>query len=73
MENIRKLYKNIKFKISDPTWNEEFELSDGSCSVSDIQEYSEYILNNIEKRLMVTIIIQQKYIKINYKIEFRLK
>ena len=29
-------YKNIKFKISAPTWNEEFELPDGSCSVSDI-------------------------------------
>ena len=29
-------YKNIKFKIPAPTWNEEFELPDGSCSVSDI-------------------------------------
>ena len=26
MENIKKLYKNSKFKISAPTWNEEFEL-----------------------------------------------
>ena len=27
-----------------PTWNDEFELSDGSYSVSDIQDYFEYIL-----------------------------
>ena len=35
--NIKKSYKNNKFKISAPTWNEEFELLDGSYSVSDIQ------------------------------------
>ena len=37
-------YKNNKFKISGPTWNEEIELPDGSYFVSDIQEYFEYIL-----------------------------
>ena len=26
------------------TWKDEFELSDGSCSVPDIQDYFEYIL-----------------------------
>ena len=36
--------KNNKFKISAPTWNEEFELPDGSYSASDIQDYFEYIL-----------------------------
>ena len=30
-------YTNNKFKISSPTWNEEFELPDGSYSVSDTQ------------------------------------
>ena len=45
-KNIKKPYKNNKFKISAPTWNEEFELPDGSYSVSDIQEYFEYILKN---------------------------
>ena len=30
-------------KISAPTWNEELELTDGSNSVSDIQDYFEYI------------------------------
>ena len=29
MENIKKSYKNIKFKITAPTWNEKFELPDG--------------------------------------------
>ena len=28
--------KYNKFQLSAPTWNEEFELPDGSCSVSDI-------------------------------------
>ena len=27
-----------------PTWNEEFELPDGSYSISDVQDYFEYIL-----------------------------
>ena len=43
-KNIKKSYKNNKFKISAPTWNEEFELPDGSYSLSDIQDYFEYIL-----------------------------
>ena len=36
-KNIKKSCKNSKFKISGPTWNEEFELSDGLHSVSDIK------------------------------------
>ena len=36
-KNIKKSYNNNKFKISAPTWNDEFELSDGSYSISDIQ------------------------------------
>ena len=43
-KNIKKSYKKNKFKISALTWNEEFELPDGSYSVSDIQDYFEYIL-----------------------------
>ena len=45
-KNIKKSYKNNKFKISAPTWNEEFELPDGSYSASDTQDYFEYILKN---------------------------
>ena len=43
-KNIKNLYNNNKFKISAPTWNDKFELPDGSYSVSDIQDYFEYIL-----------------------------
>ena len=35
-KNVKKSYKNNKFKILAPTWNEEFELPDGSDSISDI-------------------------------------
>ena len=42
--NIRSSYNNNKFKISAPTWNEEFTLPDGSYSLSDIQDYFDYIL-----------------------------
>ena len=41
MEKYKNIIQNNKFKISAPTWNDEFGLSDGSNSVSDIQ----YILN----------------------------
>ena len=44
MENIKKTYKINKFKISASTWNEKFELPDGSYSMSDIKDYFEYIL-----------------------------
>ena len=43
-KNIKSSYNNNKFKISAPTCNEEFELPDGSYSISDIQDYFEYIL-----------------------------
>ena len=42
--NIKNSYNNNRFKISAPTWNDKFELPDGSYSVSDIQGYFEYIL-----------------------------
>ena len=43
MKIRRKLYEINKFKVSAPTWNEEFNLVDGSYSVSDIQDDFEYI------------------------------
>ena len=52
-ENIKKPYKNNKFKISAPTWNEEFELPDGSYSVSDIQDYFKYIFKNMRQLLII--------------------
>ena len=35
-KNIKDTYNNNKYKISAPTWNEEFKLPDGFYSVSDI-------------------------------------
>ena len=43
-ENIKKSYNNNKFKISTRKWNDKFDLPDGSYSVSDIQDYSRYML-----------------------------
>ena len=45
-KNIKNSYK---FKISAPTWNEEFTLPNGSYSVSDIKDYFEYILKKHEE------------------------
>ena len=47
-KNIKKSYKNNKFKISAPTWIEEFELPYGSYFASDIKDYLEYILKKHE-------------------------
>ena len=45
--NVKSSYNNNKFKISGPTLSEEFELPDGSYSISDIQDYFEYILKKV--------------------------
>ena len=47
-KNIKCEYNNKKFKISAPTWNET--LPDGSYSISDSQDYFEFII----KKLMLT-------------------
>ena len=38
-KNIKKSYNNNKFETSTLTWNEQFELPDGSYFVSDTQDY----------------------------------
>ena len=53
-KNIKQSFKNNKFKKSAPTWNEEFELPDGSYFVSDIQGYFEYILKNMRLLLIIS-------------------
>ena len=47
-KKIKSEYNNNKFKISAPTWNDEFNLADGSYSVPDIQDYFEYIIKKYE-------------------------
>ena len=41
-------YSNNKFKMSVPNWNYEFDLPDGSDSISDIRDYFEYIIKKLE-------------------------
>ena len=40
---IKSSYNKNKFKISAPTWDDEFELPKRSYAVSDIQDYFKYI------------------------------
>ena len=55
-----KNYMTNKFKISAPTWNDEFELPDGSYHASDIQDYFEYILKkHVEKTVNLAIYINK--------------
>ena len=74
-KNIKSSYNNNKFKISTPTWNEEFKLPDESYSVSDIQDYFEYIFKKhgekIDDENMSSV---QIYInKVENRITFRIK
>ena len=48
MENIIKQYRNNKLKTIAPTWNDEFESTDSSYSVPDIQGYIECIIKKHE-------------------------
>ena len=47
-KNIKSAYNNNKFKISASTWNDEFDLPDGSYSIADIQDYFEFIIKKEE-------------------------
>ena len=40
-KNVKSTYNNNKFKINTPTWNETFDLPDGSYNISEIQDYIE--------------------------------
>ena len=55
-KNIRKQYKNSKLKIIAPTWNDKFQLPHGSYSVSDTQDYIEYIIKKHETLTTIRII-----------------
>ena len=73
-KNVKSSYNNNKFKISAPTWSEEFELPDGSYSVSDIQDYFEYILKKHSEsvdNLSVRIYVNKIENRITFKIKNR--
>ena len=78
-KDIKLDYNNNKFKIPAPTWNDTFDLLDGSYSIEYIQDYFEFITkkhetltedppiqsypNKIKKRIVFKI-------KTGYKLEF---
>ena len=72
MEKENSSYNNNKFKISAPTWNDKLRLPDGSCSVSDIQDYVDYIFKthgeNIDNSSARTYINKTKN-RITFKIK----
>ena len=47
-KNIKSEYNNNNFKISAPPWNDTFDLPHGSYSISDIQDYFEFIIKKHE-------------------------
>ena len=47
-KNVKSTYNNNNFKISAPTWNETFDLPDGSYNISEIQDFIEYIIKKHE-------------------------
>ena len=71
-ENIKSEYNNNKFKISASTWNETFDLPDGSYSVDDIQDYFEFIMKKHET-LSENPSIQIYQNKIKNRIIFKIK
>ena len=47
-KNVKSIYNYNKFKISAPTWNDTFDLPDGSYNISEIQDYIKYIIKKHE-------------------------
>ena len=76
-KNIKSAYNNNKFKISAPSWNDEFDLADGSYSISDFQDYFEYIIKRhevITDNSPVQIYVNKIYVnKIKNRIVFKMK
>ena len=70
--NIKSEYNNNKFKISAPTWNKTFDLPDGSYSITDIQDYFEFIIKK-HQTLTENPSIQIYPNKIKNRIVFKIK
>ena len=53
MAKIKTSYKNNKFKMTAPTKNEEFKLTDGPYSLLDIPDYFKCIFKNMRQFLII--------------------
>ena len=70
-KNIKSAFNN-KFKISAPTWNNTFDLPDGSYSIADIQDYFGFIIKKY-KTLTENPPIEIYPNKIKNRIVFKIK
>ena len=71
-KNVKSKYNNNKFKISTPTWNDSFDLPDGSYSISDVRDCFEFVIKKHET-LSENPPIQIYLNKIKNKIRFKIK
>ena len=71
-KNVKSTYNNNNFKISAPTWNETFDLPDGSYNISEIQDYIEYIIKK-HGAISETVPILIYANTINNRIVFKIK
>ena len=75
-KNVKSTYNNNKFKISAPTWNEIFDLPDGSYNISEIQDYIEYMIKKHEtlgKNAPISVYAKTINNRILFKIKSRYK
>ena len=71
-KNIKSSNNNNRFKISAPTCNEKIELPDGSKSISDTQDYFEYILKKHSENVdipSIRIYVNKIEIRMTFKIK----
>ena len=71
-KNIKSSYKSHKFEVSAPTWNDEFELPDGSYLISDIEDYFEYIFKRHGEKIdnpSIRIYVNKVENRITFKIK----
>ena len=71
-KNNKSEYNNNKFKISAPTWNDTFDLPDGSYSIVDIQDNFQFIIKKLET-LTKNLLIQIYPSNIKNRIVFKIK
>ena len=71
-KNVKSDYNNNNFKISAPTWNDTFDVPDGSYSIIALQNYFEYIIKKHETITDVSPVLI--YVnEINNRIVFKIK
>ena len=71
-KNIKSDYNNNKFQISAPTWNDTFDVPDGSYSIAVLQNYFEYIIKKHETIAGISPVLIYAN-EINNRIVFKIK